>query len=71
MPGDPLWNVEIGDYHRADVPADRNVKHVDLRIRDVCLQFGSPREIQEFVNQLPAIGAQLKAASKDAFGTRA
>jgi hypothetical protein len=63
----PMWNVEIGDYPRADVPPDNGGKYVDLRIGDSCVQFSSAREVQDFIQQLPAIGAQLKAASKDAF----
>jgi hypothetical protein len=63
----PTWNVQIGDYPRADVPPDKGGKYVDLRIGDSCVQFSSAREVEEFVQHLPAIGAQLKAASRDAF----
>ncbi len=56
------WDVRIGS-HSGDVGS-----YVELSIDgDRCVSFDSPREIHDFIQQLPAIGAQLKAASRDAF----
>jgi hypothetical protein len=56
------WDVQVRSY------AGNGGAYVELRIGgDRCATFASPRQVREFIQQLPAIGAQLKAASKDAF----